>query len=185
MTEQLRVFAEDPQPERKRAGYYPMPRAIMGLEMSMRCKLVLAAILGRLQRGEVSCAVTARTLQNDSESSRWAVEESLRDLVTHGLIYRNPNPENPGGPWLTTIRFDPLGITPPPDFHPHPPPIFTPTPPPKFRGGYVLYVRRKQFKEYDNNVVVVFRGGSGDHQSDGRGALGITCERAGDRGPGG
>ena len=133
-TPELRVLREEDAREERTvpAGYARVPRWIIrDPDLSLGAKLVLVAILGHIWRDEDRCRIDVAEVRRDSGEfvQERRLQRLLAELVDRRLIDRFPDPEKPGGAWVTRLLFDPTGGRPPRRENPKRGGVATDTPP--------------------------------------------------------
>jgi DNA-binding transcriptional ArsR family regulator len=104
------LHAEAAPVVREREGYAQAPHRIASRrDLPSSAKVVLNVLIGLSWKETRRTRASIARIARESGLSRRTAQDHLYRLAEAGLIAREPDPEAPGGPWITWILADPKG----------------------------------------------------------------------------
>jgi len=111
MADIVRLHGEDALPARPAPnGYAPLSRRIMRRTDLRTAKLVLQGLISYCWADKRETRATIKQVSLATGLPLRTVQYHFTKLRELGLIDRRPDPDSPGGPWVTRILTDPKGF---------------------------------------------------------------------------
>ncbi len=93
------------------SGYSMTPRSVTERpNLSDHAHRVFTALCGLSWADTRQTAASIGRIAEACGKPRRSIQRALTELIDAGLISRRPDPEHPGGPWITFILADPRGF---------------------------------------------------------------------------